>query len=257
MQHILYFLRPNRQMSVLQMIGIILLLVGICCIIGVGVSTLASPPPITPDHNIIGSTSTGIVGSKPAQTIIGNVVPPTKDATIMALAFLLITISWPLIFPNMLRSSAKGEISSTRTVVFMLVAAFITLSVRVGWTDPSMEGLILGSGWVGILAVAFGAKTAQYYAENWPFSRNASAMPLTSSVPLVNTTFGSNPGAPSGPNPPPPGAFAAVSRAMPISSDFIESNAGDLPVHFHEGISKTPPQSAPPAVQRALKTTKS
>jgi len=116
-----------------------------------------------------------------------------------------------------------------------------------------MEGLILGSGWVGILTVAFGAKTAQYFAENWP-GRNPGVMPLNNSV-TANSTPGSNPGPASGPNPPPPGAFAAASRAMPISSDFIESNAGDLPVHFHVGISKTPPQSAPPAIQRAIKKT--
>jgi hypothetical protein len=264
MKHSFYFLKPSRQMSILQMMGIALLVIGLACIIGIGISTLASPAPTQPNHS---STSPEKQGSGPSTILPGTnknnpnpagqgermlvVSPPTKEATIMALGFLLIAVAWPLIFPNMLRSSAKGEVSSTRTVVYMLVAVFITLAIRTGWTDPSMEGLILGSGWVSVLAVAFGAKTLQYFGENMPFLRSANVPPQINPV-LRNVTQTGSTSPNSAPNLPPKGASIFATAVTPLSTEFIQSNAGDLPIHFHSAISNYPATTLPPAIAKAM-----
>ncbi|GGB23486.1 hypothetical protein [Puia dinghuensis] len=233
-----YFVSPNRQMSILQITGVVLLFIGLVSMLGVGCNTLQNGVP-TPVALQLPAGQKAAVGIGP--------VKPTNEATVMALSVLLITISWPLIFPSMLRSSSKGEVSSTRAAVFMIVAAFIALAVRTGWTDAGMQGLVLNAGWISVLGIAFGAKTLQYWAENNPFARNPwpSTFPQAPGVrtPTIMLPGGPN-AAPVSPNPGPvaQGSFQASTTLK----------AMQLPIHYHNEIATQPPAGLPPAIEKAL-----
>jgi Ca2+/Na+ antiporter len=95
-------------------------------------------------------------------------------SSVMSIGFLITMLGMAFFFPDLLKSKLDGTTSTLRIAVFMVVAVFVFLVVKIGWTCPSLKEFQLDSTWAYVLAVALGAKTVQSFSENRNIIRNSS-----------------------------------------------------------------------------------
>ena len=60
----------------------------------------------------------------------------------------------------------KGEISTMRIIVLIVVLVFAVVYIKLGWVAGSFEEFFIDTSWIYILGLAFGSKAFQKFAEN-------------------------------------------------------------------------------------------
>ena len=86
------------------------------------------------------------------------------NGTLPAISFLILVIGIAFYFPTMLEE-AKGEISTMRIVVLIVVLVFGVVYIKLGWVAGSFEEFVIDTSWIYILGLAFGSKAFQKFAE--------------------------------------------------------------------------------------------
>ena len=86
------------------------------------------------------------------------------NGTIPAVSFVVLIIGLVFYFPSLLEEG-KGEISTMRVVVLIVVLVFAAVYIKLGWVAGSFEEFIIDTSWIYILGLAFGAKAVQKFAE--------------------------------------------------------------------------------------------
>src|SRR5262249_15022491 len=99
-------------------------------------------------------------------TAIFSVVDMERIAngTFPALSFLVLIVGLVFYFPSLLEES-KGEVSTMRVVVLIVVLVFAVVYIKLGWVAGSFEEFFIDTSWIYILGLAFGAKAFQKFAE--------------------------------------------------------------------------------------------
>ena len=102
-----------------------------------------------------------------ATTAIYSIADMEKitNGTIPAVSFLVLVIGIAFYFPSLLEES-KGEISTMRVVVLIVVFVFATVYIKLGWVAGSFEEFFIDTSWIYILGLAFGGKAFQKFAED-------------------------------------------------------------------------------------------
>ena len=86
------------------------------------------------------------------------------NGTFPALSFLVLIIGLVFYFPSLLEET-KGEVSTMRVTVLIVVLVFALVYIKLGWVAGSFEEFTIDTSWIYILGIAFGAKAFQKYAE--------------------------------------------------------------------------------------------
>lgn len=86
------------------------------------------------------------------------------NGTLPAISFLILVIGIAFYFPTMLEE-AKGEISTMRIIVLIVVLVFAVVYIKLGWVAGSFEEFFIDTSWIYILGLAFGSKAFQKFAE--------------------------------------------------------------------------------------------
>ncbi len=106
--------------------------------------------------SIAGFTTTAIISITSLEKITNGTFP--------ALSFLVLIIGMVFYFPSLLEE-AKGEISTMRVVVLIVVLVFAVVYIKLGWVAGSFEEFVIDTSWIYILGLAFGSKAFQKFAE--------------------------------------------------------------------------------------------
>ena len=90
--------------------------------------------------------------------------------SIVAAAVFTIIIGMAIRFPTMLQDGTLTEdqrpaYSATRVVMLLVVAVFVLLTVKVGWSAEGLAALKVDESWALILGVVLGGKVAQGLTE--------------------------------------------------------------------------------------------
>ncbi|BAU55660.1 hypothetical protein [Mucilaginibacter gotjawali] len=114
-------------------------------------------------------------------------------SSVMSIGFLLAMLGMAFFFPDLLKSKRDGTTSSMRMAVFMIVAVFVFLVVKISWTCPSLKDFQLDSTWAYVIAAALGAKTVQSFSENRNITSTSSNIATTNNdsnkdIPLHDLT---------------------------------------------------------------------
>jgi hypothetical protein len=83
---------------------------------------------------------------------------------LVACSVVLLLSGLIFVMPSLV-TDGSGEYSTIRVAVLAVVLVFALLTVRAGWAAASLGDLKLDNSWVGILAMAFGGKVFQSFAE--------------------------------------------------------------------------------------------
>jgi len=94
------------------------------------------------------------------------------NGTLPALSFLVLVIGLVFYFPSLLEES-KGEISTMRVIVLIVVLVFAVVYIKLGWVAGSFEEFFIDTSWIYILGIAFGGKAFQKFAEEDASSKNS------------------------------------------------------------------------------------
>lgn len=91
----------------------------------------------------------------------GSIVP-----SVIAVAFLITMLGVSFAFPSLLEGN-EG-LSTMRIVVFMVTNVICMLLLKIGWAKgiTSLEGIGLNQYWMGVIAFVFGAKATQSFFES-------------------------------------------------------------------------------------------
>jgi len=124
-----------------------------------------------------------------AGLIMGMLDSTALSAGSVAICFFLVMFGMALAFPEMLEDYNNG-LSTMRIAVFMVVNVFCLLVLKMGWAAGSFTEIGLDEYWLGLLALVFGAKTAQSYFESRSSrgKTNTSGAPQTSNNPVTYTS---------------------------------------------------------------------
>lgn len=87
------------------------------------------------------------------------------NGTFPAISFLILIIGIAFLFPSLLEER-KGELSTMRIIVLIVVLVFAVVYIKLGWIAGSFEEFFIDSSWIYILGLAFGSKAFQRFAEN-------------------------------------------------------------------------------------------
>ena len=105
---------------------------------------------------VIGFVTTGVFSLINVEKI--------NNGTIPAISFLILVIGFTFYFPSLLEEE-KGEVSTMRVCVLIVVLVFATVYIKLGWIAGSFEEFFIDTSWIYILGIAFGTKAFQRYAE--------------------------------------------------------------------------------------------
>jgi predicted membrane channel-forming protein YqfA (hemolysin III family) len=86
------------------------------------------------------------------------------EGALPATSFFLIIVGMAFTFPSMLEE-AKGEVSTMRIVVFVVVMVFAVVHLKIGWNAGTFKDFQIDQTWVYILGLAFGSKAFQKFSE--------------------------------------------------------------------------------------------
>jgi len=81
-----------------------------------------------------------------------------------AISFLVLIVGISFYFPSLLEEK-KGELSTMRVVVLIVVLVFAVVYIKLGWIAGSFEQFTIDTSWIYILGLAFGSKAFQKFAE--------------------------------------------------------------------------------------------
>ena len=103
-----------------------------------------------------------IAGSGGASSALGG--------SIVAAAIFTIIMGLAIRFPTMLQDGSMTDdrrpaYSCTRVVTLLVVGSFVLLTVKVGWTTGSLDGLKIDQSWALVLGVVLGGKVVQGLSE--------------------------------------------------------------------------------------------
>lgn len=126
--------RDNKY-TVLQMVGIVVLCIGVMIFIGICFASF-----------------------------LGRDI--SKENYVAAFAFFMIMLSMAFIFPNMLKGGKNDTTSTMRVSVYMIISVFVFLCVKYGWGVNSFGEMQLDDNWTYIIIAALGGKAAQSFSEN-------------------------------------------------------------------------------------------
>jgi hypothetical protein len=183
------WIQQYQRLTSLQIIGIVLLFIGIIILIGIGIATIFET-----------STSALI----------------DDESTLVAIAFLFIMLAIALIYPDMLKSPDNSSYSVMRIAVFMIVSLFSFLVAKIGWNCKSMADFQVHSGWAAIISATLGSKAIQSLGENNVFGKKPPVVPSS-----TNAYFSTN-GPP--PNPPVHNAASISHKPPPNAPTNISFN---------------------------------
>ncbi len=88
----------------------------------------------------------------------------SNNPSIIAIAFFITMLGIAFAFPKLLKGN--DGLSTMRIVVFMMVNVICLLLIKIGWDKTSLEQIGLNQWWTGVIAFVFGAKATQSYFEN-------------------------------------------------------------------------------------------
>jgi hypothetical protein len=122
--------KNENKVSILQMIGFILLLLGIISLITVSF-------------------------------LKGSIIP-----SVISVAFFTTMLGFSFAFPSLL--AGNDGLSTMRIVVFMVTNVICMLLLKIGWADTikSLADIGLNQWWMGVIAFVFGAKATQTFFES-------------------------------------------------------------------------------------------
>lgn len=105
------------------------------------------------------------------------------NSSLMAIGFILPMLGIAVYFPELLTSTGRKAISSTRICVYLIICMFVFLYVKIGWQCHHFSDLQLGRNWVYLLGIALGSNVLQSFFENRITERKHLNLPYV----LVNT----------------------------------------------------------------------
>jgi uncharacterized membrane protein len=106
---------------------------------------------------IAGFTTTAIISLTDLERIANGTFP--------AVSFLVLILGLVFYFPSLLEER-KGEISTMRIVVLIVVLVFAVVYIKLGWVAGTFAEFVIDTSWIYILGLAFGSKAFQKFAEN-------------------------------------------------------------------------------------------
>ncbi len=104
-----------------------------------------------------GFAATAIISLIDLESIINGTFP--------AISFLVLILGLVFYFPSLLEER-KGEISTMRIVVLIVVLVFAVVYIKLGWVAGTFAEFVIDTSWIYILGLAFGSKAFQKFAEN-------------------------------------------------------------------------------------------
>lgn len=107
----------------------------------------------------------GVAGFAATAVLSVTDIDKVTNGTIPALSFLVLMLGVTFAFPSLLEES-KGDVSTMRVVVLIVVLVFATVYIKLGWIAGNFEAFTIDKSWVYILGLAFGSKAFQKFAEN-------------------------------------------------------------------------------------------
>lgn len=126
------FIKKNEgKLTILQIIGFCLLLLGVCVII---ISSFISPGPVIP--------------------------------SVISISFFVTMLGFSFAFPALLEGN-EG-LSTMRIIVFMVTNVICMLLLKIGWAEgiKDLKAIGLDQYWMGLIAFVFGAKAMQTFFES-------------------------------------------------------------------------------------------
>lgn len=144
-----------------------------------------------------------------------------NEGAFVAVSFIFLLLGLALVFPDMLKSSAKGSLSTMRVLTFMVVGVFLFLCVKIGWSCKSFADFKIDSTWGIIITACLGSKAAQSFGE-----ANAARAKASAPQPTQNT----GPGPAPGPDP----------------------NPNNRAIHDISTLGNRPPKDPPPAIAKTV-----
>ncbi len=148
----------NQKLTILQIVGLVMLLLGVLSLIGIGIYVLTEKP------------------------------DSSAESTIAAVSFFLIMMGIAFVYPDMLKSPHNSGTSAMRVVVFMIVSVFVILVVKIYWGCKAGEFKLDGN-WAALIGAALGSKALQSLGENRAFTKNG---PPLKQNPAANPLFKNN-----------------------------------------------------------------
>ncbi|HVW95567.1 MAG TPA: hypothetical protein VHA56_06340 [Mucilaginibacter sp.] len=134
--------KSTEKVTYLQILGFVLIAAGVVCI---------------------------LISLTPVLTLTGEC---------LSVIFFIIMLGVAFSFPDLLQDQNQG-ISTMRLVTFMMINVICMLLLKIGWLQPSLNGIGINAYWMGIIAFVFGAKATQAYFES------KMAVPTTSGLPTA------------------------------------------------------------------------
>lgn len=105
---------------------------------------------------------TGLLGLLVSALCGEKYLPDNGGVPAASMLFVLLGIAF--FFPDLLKAP-DNSFSTMRVIVFIVVAVFVVLCVKIGWGTRSFDALRIDSSWVYILGLAFGSKVFQSFGE--------------------------------------------------------------------------------------------
>jgi len=133
------FLLQSQRLTILQIIGASILILGVVALIGIVMYDFTEPK-------------------------------SSNENNVAAVGVFLIMMGIALLFPDMLKGNDKETTSAMRVAVFMVVSIFSILAVKVFW-GCKPEEFSLNPNWAWLVGAALGSKAVQSLGENGVFGR--------------------------------------------------------------------------------------
>jgi hypothetical protein len=128
------FIHQAYNLSIMQIAGIVLLLIGMLTLITIGIYECSAN------------------GGQSVSSLI-------------AIGFFIIMLGILFVFPDMIKSGKTDETSTMRVVTYMIVSVFVFMCVKLGWDCKTFKDFQIDRTWAYILGIALGSKAAQTFGE--------------------------------------------------------------------------------------------
>jgi hypothetical protein len=111
-----------------------------------------------------------MMGAGTLAMLAGAVLDRPSSGSIVGAAVFTVIMGLAVRFPTMLQDGTLTEgdrpaYSTMRVVLLLVAGAFVMLTVKVGWTTPSLDLLKVDTSWAMVLGVVLGGKVIQSVTE--------------------------------------------------------------------------------------------
>lgn len=136
---------------------------------------MAAAAPLVAPESLAGEAvlriiGTLMMGAGTLAMLVGAVLDRPSSGSIVGAAVFTVIMGLAVRFPTMLQDGTLTEAnrpaySTTRVVLLLVAGAFVMLTVKVGWSTPSLDLLKVDTSWAMVLGVVLGGKVIQSMTE--------------------------------------------------------------------------------------------